>query len=76
MKKHGWWMLIGCVLPLLLIFAAPFFGISNDWGLFLFIGLMFLCHLGMMGDHGGHHGGHAQENESSQEDENHETSKH
>lgn len=56
MRGRGWWMLIGCVLPLLLIFGALFLGISGDGGLFLFIGLMFLCHLVMMGRHGGHQG--------------------
>jgi hypothetical protein len=76
MKGHGWWMVIGCVLPLLLIFAAPLFGISGDWGLFLFIGLMFVCHLGMMGGHGGHGGRHPNHKQSNQEDDSHETTEH
>ena len=58
MKKNHWiWMVIGCGLPLLLIFFAPALGITGYNGLFIFIVLMFAIHLFM--PHGSHgHGGH------------------
>ncbi len=64
MKNHGLWMIIGCTLPLLLIFILPLFGVSGGGLLFIFIILMFACHLFMMGGHGGH-GGH-EEHEGSE----------
>lgn len=64
MKNHGLWMIIGCTLPLLLIFVLPLFGISGGGSLFIFIILMFACHLFMMG---GHHGGHGEHEEKSEE---------
>ncbi len=53
-KNRGLWMMLGCALPLLLIFVLPRFGISGGGSLFIFIILMFACHLFMMGGHGGH----------------------
>ncbi|MDW7710604.1 MAG: hypothetical protein SCH98_09020 [Deferrisomatales bacterium] len=52
-------MILGCMLPLLAIFALPLFGIDTGFTLFVFIVLMFACHLGMMGHHkrGSDHGG-------------------
>ncbi|MDW7772874.1 MAG: hypothetical protein SCH71_08295 [Desulfobulbaceae bacterium] len=50
--NHTMKMLIGCVVPLLIIFLLPYFGISEGWGVFLFIVLMFGCHLLMIGGHG------------------------
>jgi hypothetical protein len=47
-------MLIGCLLPILLIFLLPSFGVSEGVGVWLFLILMFGCHLMMM--RGGHHG--------------------
>lgn len=47
-------MLIGCTLPLLLLFSAPALGISEDIGIFLFILVMFACHLLMPHGHGKH----------------------
>jgi preprotein translocase subunit SecY len=47
-------MLIGCLLPLLLIFVLPLFGVGSGVSLFIFIILMFGCHLLMMGRHGKH----------------------
>lgn len=44
-------MLLGCLLPLLVIFLLPLFGLGQGLGLFLFIVLMFACHLLMMGSH-------------------------
>lgn len=69
MKGHGLWMIIGCTLPLLLIFVLPLLGISGSLGIFIFIVVMFGCHLLAMGLHrgggaernddgGGHHGTH------------------
>jgi hypothetical protein len=53
-KKHGLWMILGCTLPLLLVFVLPLLGISGGGSLFIFIILMFACHLFMMGGHSGH----------------------
>ncbi len=62
MKSHWIWMVIGCGLPLLLIFFAPALGITGYNGLFAFIIVMFVLHLLMPhGSHGGgghNHGGH------------------
>ena len=44
-------MILGCILPLLAIFVLPLFGIDAGLTLFVFIVLMFVCHLGMMGHH-------------------------
>jgi len=54
--NHTMKMLIGCLVPLLAIFLLPYFGINEGWGVFLFIVVMFACHLLMMGGHG--HDGH------------------
>jgi hypothetical protein len=70
MKSHWIWMVIGCGLPLLLIFFAPALGITGNYGLFGFIILMFVFHLFM--PHGAHgHGGH---NHTDQIDKQHEHS--
>lgn len=55
--RHMIWHLAGCILPLLLIFVLPLFGVSEGVMLVLFIVLMFGCHLLMMRGHG-HEGGH------------------
>lgn len=44
-KKHMLVMILGCVLPLLLLFIAPLFGINNSLSFFLFIALMLGIHL-------------------------------
>lgn len=54
MNKHNILMLIGCILPLILIFLLPVFGISGNFFLLLFIVLMLVCHL-MMPMHLGKH---------------------
>ena len=74
MKKHIIWMIIGCGLPLLLIFFAPALGISGSTSTFIFIIAMFACHLLMpMHHHGGHkHGSHEKHSETSKT-ENHES---
>ncbi|MCB0616232.1 MAG: hypothetical protein KDC75_23095 [Phaeodactylibacter sp.] len=55
-KKRLFWMIIGCTLPLLLIFFAPALGLGGNTGLFLFILAMFACHLFMPHGHGHGHG--------------------
>lgn len=54
--SHTLRMLLGCTLPLLLIFLLPLFGLGQGVALFVALLLMFACHLLMMGDH---HRGHA-----------------
>ncbi|MCF8052020.1 MAG: hypothetical protein K9L59_12335 [Desulfobacterales bacterium] len=54
MKSHHIWMIIGCVLPLLLIFFLPLFGAGGGELLFVFIVLCFVLHLLMMGGHKNH----------------------
>ena len=53
MKNHMIWMIIGCVVPLLLIFILPAFGVSSQVAFVIFIVLMFACHFLMLGHHGG-----------------------
>lgn len=61
--SHTLKMLVGCLAPLLLIFALPLMGVSASTSIWLFLILMFGCHLFMMR---GHHGadGHASHNRS------------
>ena len=47
-------MLVGCALPLLLIFLLPVFGISGNVSVFIFVLVMFFCHLLIPMNHGGH----------------------
>ena len=72
MKKHIIWMIIGCGLPLLLIFFAPALGISSSVSTFIFIIAMFACHLLMpMRHHGGHkHGSQEKHSETSKTETN------
>jgi cell division protein FtsW (lipid II flippase) len=60
MKKHTLLMLIGCALPLLLVFLLPLFGVTdNSFLILLFLVVMLLCHLLMpmhYGRRGTHHG--------------------
>ena len=55
MKSHVIWMLIGCVLPLLLIFILPLVGITGGTSLFLLMVVVFGAHLLMMRGHGRGH---------------------
>jgi len=48
MKNHWLWMIIGCGLPLFLIFLLAVFGIKSNTGFFLFMVLCFASHLFMM----------------------------
>ena len=66
MKKHILWMIVGCGLPLLLIFFAPFLGITESTSIFIFIIAMFACHLLMPMHHGAHnHGSNEKKSETS-----------
>ncbi len=47
-------MIIGCTLPLLLIFILPIFGITGNITILIFIAIMFGCHFLMIGSHGSH----------------------
>jgi uncharacterized membrane protein len=67
MKNHWIWMVIGCGLPLLLIFLAPSFGIGGGSSLFIFILFMFAIHFFM--PHGSH--GHSGHNDSQHEEKEH-----
>ena len=58
MNKHMVLMVIGCVLPLLLIFLAPLIGLDGKISLRIFVIAMFLCHL-LMPMHFGVSGGHS-----------------
>ena len=51
MMKHTLMMLIGCAVPLLLIFLLPAVGVGSGWVLALAIGAMFACHLMHFGIH-------------------------
>jgi hypothetical protein len=55
-------MLLGCVLPLLLLFLLPLFGLGEGVTLFVAVVLMFACHLLMIGGHG-----HGQDHERSRQ---------
>lgn len=56
--SHTLKMLLGCLLPLLLIFLLPVVGLGEGVTLFVALVLMFACHLLMIrGDHGDHSGG-------------------
>ena len=44
-------MLVGCAVPLLLIFLLPAIGMGSGWVLVLAIGAMFACHLMHFGRH-------------------------
>ncbi len=75
-NKHLIWMIIGCTLPLLLIFFAPALGLGSNASLLIFIVAMFACHLLMPHGHGGH-GGHGQHDPSpNQKEERHEHHSH
>ena len=49
--RHFVHMLVGCVLPFLLIFVLPLFGVGEGVTMLVFVVLMFSCHLFMMRGH-------------------------
>lgn len=57
-------MLLGCLLPLALLFVLPLFGIDEGILLLLFVVLMFACHIFMThGEHAGHTAHHPKQEE-------------
>lgn len=58
--KDAIWMVIGCTLPLLLIFLAPALGLGSDISFLIFMIAMFACHLLMPMHHRGHNHEHYQ----------------
>lgn len=65
MRNHALMHMLGCMVPLLLIMILPSFGVSSNVSYFIFIVLMFACHLFMLKGHGG--GQDPEEKESSNE---------
>lgn len=74
--KHTLMMLVGCALPLLLIFIAPLLGIRGSWPVFIFVAAMFACHLLMPMHHGGHEHNVDKENSETTKPANHESHQH
>ena len=62
MKHNPIWMIIGYLVPLLLIFVLPLFGIKGNYIFLIFFLAMVACHFLMMGMHGGQQ--HGQEDQS------------
>ncbi len=52
--KHFLLMLLGCGLPILLIFLLPALGVDSATTLTVFLVLMLLCHLLHFKLHAGH----------------------
>ena len=65
--NHTLRMLLGCMLPLILLFVLPLFGVGSGVTLFIFIVLMFMCHLMMLGGHRHQHGSHTPSKETHDE---------
>lgn len=51
MSKHTLWAIIGCGVPLLLLFFAPLLGLSSNITIFLFVVAIFACHILMIDHH-------------------------
>ena len=49
--SHALKMLVGCLIPLLLVFFLPVLGVEGDGAFVGFLVLMFACHLFMMRGH-------------------------
>lgn len=49
--SHTVKMVLGCLLPLLVIFVLPLLGVGEGISLFVFVVLMFACHLLMIRGH-------------------------
>lgn len=60
--KHGLLHILGCIVPISLIFILPALGVSSGVTYTVFIALMFACHFFMMGGHS--RGAHDQGSES------------
>jgi len=57
MKHNSLWMILGCMLPVLILFLLPALGFSNGFSVVGFLILMFGCHIMHMAMHKGHGGG-------------------
>jgi hypothetical protein len=55
--KHNILHILGCLIPISLIFILPALGFGSGITFTVFLILMFACHLFMMGGHS--HGSHA-----------------
>ncbi len=55
--NHALKMIIGCVVPIALIFLLPVLGVSQGATLTVFLVLMLACHLTMMHGYGHHRSG-------------------
>lgn len=49
--RHLLMHVLGCALPLLAVFLLPIFGVGSETALFVFIVLIFGCHLFMFRAH-------------------------
>ena len=65
--SHFWRMLLGCMIPMLMIFVLPLFGVSEGVTLTIFLVLMLGCHLLMVPRHASGHVDHDHQNK----DKNH-----
>lgn len=77
-RNHLIWMIIGCIVPLLLIFLAPALGLSSNYTLLIFILAMFASHLLIPHGHGGHgeHGHNENKESNTSQIESHERHQH
>ena len=63
-------MIVGCTVPLLLIFLASALGLGSGASMLIFVVAMFACHLLMpMHNHGAHN--HPDQHSQSTKTENH-----
>lgn len=53
MNKHHIWMILGCVLPVLFLFASPMLGLKSSVTIVIFLVIMFMCSLMMIVKHDG-----------------------
>jgi hypothetical protein len=74
MTKHTLWMILGCVVPILLIFLAPAFGLGGNLPLFILILAMFAFHLLMPMHHNGN--GHQDHESGTRKTDTHEAHQH
>lgn len=66
MRRHSFWMIVACALPLLLIFLLPAFGVGSGVYLFIFLIFCFGLHVLMMS---GHRGGHDHQSRGKEPDD-------
>lgn len=67
--KHSLLHLLGCIVPIFLLFLLPVFGVSSGVTFTVFIVLMLGCHLFMMGGHSHDSEANVKERSSSSEKE-------